>query len=99
MRSPRWRKLLRDLGAERRRVALMATAIAVSLTAVGTVLGAYAILTREMAVNYLGTRPASATLELPGGVDDALVDEVRARPEIAEAVARDVVLARARVDG
>ena len=65
-----WRKLVRDLGEERRRVALMAAAIAVSLMAVGTVLGAYAILTREMAVSYLGTRPASATLAvaLPTGV-------------------------------
>jgi len=99
MRSPRWTKLLRDLAAERRRVLLMGAAIAVSLMAVGTVLGAYAILTREIAVNYLGTRPASATLELPGGVDAALLSEVRARPELVEAEARDVILARARVDG
>lgn len=97
MVSPRWRKLLRDVTAERGRVAAMTVAVAVSLVAVGAVLGARAILTREIAVNYLGTRPASATLELPGGVDAALVEEVRRQPGIADAEAREVVLARVRV--
>lgn len=93
----RLRKLLGDLRAEPGRVALMVTAIAVSLIAVGAVLGAYAILTREIAVNYLGTRPASATLELSDGVDAELLERVRRDPLVADAEARDVVLARARV--
>jgi putative ABC transport system permease protein len=94
---PRWTKLWRDVLTERGRIGLMVVAVAVSLAAVGTMLGAYAVLSREMAVNYLGTRPASATLELPGGVDAELVEAVRKRPEIAEAEARDAVLARVRV--
>lgn len=98
MPSPRWLKLGRDLRAERGRVVLMMVAIIVSLIAVGTILGAYAILTREIAVNYLGTRPASATLEVEGGVDAALVEQVRHQPGIAEADSRDVLLARVRVD-
>ncbi len=97
MASPRWTKLARDLWTERGRAALMIAAVATSLVAVGAVLGAYAILTREIAANYLGTRPASATLELEGGADAALAAEVRRRPGIAEAEARGVVLARARV--
>ena len=64
MGRPRWRKLLGDVSAERGRILLMLVSIVVSLAAVGAVLGAYAVLTREIAVNYLGTRPASATLEL-----------------------------------
>ena len=92
MARPRWTKLWRDVATERGRLLLMITSIVVSLSAVGTVLGAYAILTREIAVNYLGTRPASATLELHGDVDAKLVVEVRKRPEIAEAEARDVDL-------
>ncbi len=99
MPSPRWTKLLRDVRAERGRLALMVTAIAVSLAGVGAVLGAYAVLTREIAVNYLGTRPASATLEVSGGVDRALVRQVRALPGVAEAEAKEVVVARARVGG
>ncbi len=97
MVSPRWRKLLRDVSLEKGRAAMMVAAIAVSLAAVGVVLGAYAILTREIAVNYAGTRPASATLEVAGGVGATLVDEVRRLPDIAEAEARDMVLARVRV--
>jgi putative ABC transport system permease protein len=95
--SPRWKKLWSDLRVERGRVALMVTAVAVSLIAVGAVLGAMSILTREIAVNYLGTRPAAATLELPEGVDAGLLAAVRARQEVAEADARDVVLARVQV--
>jgi putative ABC transport system permease protein len=75
----------------------MMVAIVVSLVAVGAVLGAYAILTREIAVNYRGTHPADATLELEGGVDLPLLKRVRGRPEIGVAEAREVVLARARV--
>jgi len=97
MGSPRWMKLLRDVRTERGRLALMVAAIAVSLAGVGAVLGAYAILTREIAVNYLGTRPASATLELPGGVAPEVVAAVRQAPGVADAEAREVVVARARV--
>ena len=97
MASPRWTKLARDVRAERGRLALMIAAIAASLAGAGGVLGAYAILTREIAVNYLGTRPASATLELRDGTDAALVAAVRRLPGIADAEAREVILARARV--
>ena len=96
MRSPRWQKLWRDLWLARGRTAMMVVAIAVSLFGVGTVLGAYTILTREISRNYLGTNPASATLELDK-VDDALVQAVRRRPGIAGAEARASVLARVQV--
>jgi putative ABC transport system permease protein len=97
MVSPRWRKLGRDLWSEKGRVLLMIAAIVTSLVAVTAVLGAYAILTREMAVNYLGTRPASATLEVEGGADGELVAAVREHPAVAEAEVREVVAARTRV--
>lgn len=97
MLSPRWRKIARDLWTERGRSALMIAAITVSLAAVGTMLGAYAVLTREIAASYQGTRPASATLELPDGVDAELVARVRQHPLVTEAEAREVVVARVRV--
>lgn len=96
MNSPRWRKVLRDLWLGRGRAALMIVAIAAGNTGVGGILTAYAIVSREMSRNYLGTNPAAATLEMDS-VDDALVREVRARPGIAAAEARTSLLARVRI--
>jgi putative ABC transport system permease protein len=95
--SPRWRKLARDLWSERGRMSLMTVAIAVSLIATGTMLGAYAVLTRAISANYLGTRPASATLEMSGAIDATLLARMRAHPLVAEVEAREVVQARTRV--
>ena len=61
---PRWTKLLRDVWLEAGRFAATVLAVAASLVAVGIVLGAHDVLTREMARNYLETRPAEATIEL-----------------------------------
>jgi putative ABC transport system permease protein len=97
MVSPRWRKLGRDLRTQKGRVLLLIVAVAVSLAGIGMVLGAYAILMRELPRNYAGTEPASATLDLGADVPRSLVDAVRARPGIAEAEARGVVIARAKV--
>ena len=55
----RWIKLLRDIRAESGRGLIMLAAIAFALFAVTTMLSAYGIVTREVAVNYLGTNPAS----------------------------------------
>lgn len=100
MRSPltsRWTKLWRDVQAERGRFGLMLVAVVVALAALGAVLGAYAVLTREMAANYLGTDPAHATLELRGDVTPAVLAAARKHPAVAVAEARDVIAARARV--
>jgi putative ABC transport system permease protein len=96
MRDLRWRKLVRDLQATWGRVLAMQLAIAVALAGVGTVLATRAVLQREIAASYLATRPADATLELEGNVDDALLAEVRARPDIADADRRQMVQARVR---
>lgn len=97
MPRPRWRKILADVRTERGRLAAMVIAIAISTAALGAVLGAWSILTHGMRANYLGTRPADATLVVPGGIDDALLAAVRAEPSVAEADRREVVLARVHV--
>lgn len=98
--SVRWRKILRDVVSERGRLALLAAAIAASLVAVGAVLGAFDILSREMARSYGETEPASATLVFEDeDVDDALVARARAWRGVKDAVARDVVTARVAIDG
>ena len=96
---PRNVKLLRDLRAARGRVAVMVVAIAVALTGVGALLVARVVVLREAAAAYAATNPASATLDVAGGADAALVSEVRARPGIVDATARQTITTRVRVDG
>ena len=97
MRSVRARKLWAELRAARGRVAAMVIALAVSLAGLGIVLGARTVLLREMVASYVGTAPAEATFELPGGVDAALLAEVRARGGIAAAAGREVIAARVQM--
>ena len=96
MNSPRWKKLVRDLQSAQGRMAMMVIAIAVSIFAVGMILTAYTVLSREMSRNYLGTNPASAFIQLDR-VDDALVKAVSERPDILEAEATSWAPARAEV--
>lgn len=91
-----YRKVLRDLWLGRNRVAMMVIAIALSLTTVGAVVAAGAILAREMPRNYLATRPASVTLETDG-ISATQLAAVQARPEVDTATARLTVTARVRL--
>ncbi|MCA9488269.1 MAG: ABC transporter permease, partial [Myxococcales bacterium] len=76
-------KVLRDLWATRGRTAFMVVALAAGLTSLGGVLGMRAVVSREMNREYLETAPASATLDVgAAGLSDALLDELRARPEV-----------------
>jgi putative ABC transport system permease protein len=99
MSRPRFLKLRRDLWQARGRVALMVVAVAVALSGVGAMLVARAVVARESAVAYTGTNPASATLDVAGGVDAALLARVRQRPGVADAAARQAITTRVRVDG
>jgi putative ABC transport system permease protein len=74
----------------------MVTALTVGIFGVGTMLGSFSILTREIERNYRSTAPASATLEL-ASADDTLTAEVRKFPGIADAEARATILSRIRV--
>lgn len=93
----RWRKILSDLWLAKFGSAAMIVAIAAGVLALGAVFSSNAILEREIAGNYLGTAPASATLDVHGGIDDAALAAVRALPNILEVTGRSSVLARMRV--
>lgn len=97
MFSPRWQKLLRDISLAKGRTAMMIVAITVSVFGIGSVLGAYAILTREVSRNYLGTNPASATLELDKAPDDEVLSAVRQMRGIADAQMRASIMARVQI--
>ncbi len=91
-----WRKLLRDQWLNKPRTLLTVLVIAIGIFAMGGILSTYAVLTREIVVNYMGTTPASATLEVEG-MRDAILQQVRARPDIARAELRETVTARVQV--
>jgi putative ABC transport system permease protein len=85
-------KLRRDLRASWSRLALMVIAIAISLTAFGGVLFAWAASGRETSRAYLGTEPASATILLDQAIDAermaAIAAQARRRPGVIEATGR-----------
>ena len=89
----RWRKILRDLRQNTLRSLLAIFAMVIGIFAVGSILAAYAILIREINVNFLGTNPASAILYV-NNTDRDVADAVAHLPGIAAAEPRRVVNAR-----
>src|SRR5579871_4120637 len=93
MFSVRWRKVWRDLWLNELRTLLAVLAIAIGIFGVGSILSAYAILTREINVNYMATTPASAILYIDKA-DEALAKAVEALPGVAAAEPRRTISAR-----
>jgi len=96
-------KLRRDLRAGWSRFVLMVIAIAISLTAFGGVLFAWAASGRETSSAYLSTEPASATILLDRPVDAgqmaAIVAQVHSRPGVIEATGRTQFTSEVEVNG
>jgi putative ABC transport system permease protein len=93
MFSVRWRKVLRDLWSNELRTILAIMAIAIGVFGVGSILGAYAILTREINVNFMATTPASATLYMDKA-DKDLANAVEGLPGVGVAEPRRTISAR-----
>ena len=91
------RKVWRDMWLARGRVGVMVVAIAVSNVALGAVLGAYGILSREMPPSFLGTNPAAATIVVRQSIDPELLAAVREQDGVTDAQARALVSARVEV--
>ena len=85
-------KLARDLRATWSRFVLMVIAIAISLTAFGGVLFAWAASAREATSAYMSTEPASATILLDRPIDAkrmaVIAAEANRRPGVIEATGR-----------
>jgi putative ABC transport system permease protein len=87
MPSPRWRKVLRDLGGNKARTILVVLSIAVGVFAVGMIAGARVAMFREMHASWAAVNPASATL-YTGLFDEELLWTLRKMPELAEVDSR-----------
>ncbi len=96
--KPRYMKVIRDLTSNYSRNLMLVLAIAIGVFGIGSILGGYAVISREMAANYLSTEPASATIEFEGKISDELLDSVRAFPGIKKAERRATITARMKVN-
>ncbi len=96
MRSPRWRKVLRDLWSNKTRTLLVVLSIAVGVFAIGMVGGSRVILIRDLTGTWMAVNPASATLSTEA-FDDELVQVVRKMPGVSAAEARRTIAARVKV--
>lgn len=77
---------------------MLVLAIAVGVFGIGSILGAYKVINREMATNYLSTEPASATIEYEGTISNTLRDSVKSFLGIRTAERRATITARMKVD-
>ena len=96
MLSPRWRKVLRDLAANKARTLLVVLSIAVGVFAVGMIAGANVLLTRGMTEGYRAINPSSAIL-YTDPFDEELVDVIRRVAGVKEAEGRRSVRVRVQV--
>lgn len=92
-----YKKAWRDIADFSGRAIALLIALSVGIFTVGTMLGAYSIVSREITTNYVETNPASATLDLDA-VTPAVLQTARNFKGITIAEARGVVEARAKVD-
>jgi putative ABC transport system permease protein len=85
-----WRKAIRDFWHERARTVLVVLAIALGISAFAAVMSSYAILTRELDLDYLATNPASAVMRLDS-IDDATVQAILQNSEVSDAEPRRTI--------
>ncbi len=95
---PRYMKVIRDLTSEYSKNLMLVLAIAVGVFGIGSILGCYTVISREMTSNYMSTEPASATIEIEGGIASTLLDSVRTFPGIKKAERRATIVGRMKVN-
>src|SRR5919199_3812705 len=83
--APRWRKVLRDLGSNKARTALVVLSIAVGVFAVGAITMTRLILTHDMNAAYMASHPQAAVLSTDKPFGDDLVRLARRVDGVAEA--------------
>jgi len=98
MMRPRFTKVLADFTSDPVKSALLVFAVAIGVFGVGSILGAYGVLTREMARNYRSTAPASMTIKVEKGfLDRATVQGAEGLTGVLRAERRSTAVARMRV--
>lgn len=94
----RYRKVIGDLTSDYSRNFMLVLAVGIGIFGIGSILGGYSVINREMADNYRGTIPASATIEIEGEITKGLIDSVKQIPGIKEAERHATLSARMKID-
>jgi putative ABC transport system permease protein len=84
----RWRKVWRDLWANKTRTVLVLLSIAVGVTAIGMVMGAQIIVDENLPEAYAAVNPASATIYTLTTFDEEIIEAIDAMPEVGEVEGR-----------
>src|SRR5512133_2620 len=91
-----WRKAFRDLWLNKTRSLLVILAISIGVFGLGMVTNAYAILVREMDLNYIETNPSAANI-MTIALDDQFLQSVKDLPQVDEVEARRLIVGRVSV--
>ena len=82
MLSPRWRKVVQDLVANKTRTVLVVLSIAVGVFAVGMIAGTEVVLSRDLDSNYMQANPSAAII-YTDDFDDEFAASMRHVPGVA----------------
>ena len=97
MLRSRWHKVLNDLWGNKIRTLLIVVSIAVGLFAVGTIVGAQAILSTGMAESFAAINPSSGTVRTAELFQDDFVQAIRGMKNVADADARRALDVRIKI--
>jgi len=96
--SPRWRKVLADLWADKTRTILVVASIAVGVFAIGMVLTAFSILSEDIGLSYSSGNPANVEV-LTDPFDDSLKRVIEVIPGVEDVEDRLSTAVRSRTVG
>ncbi len=81
----RWRKTLRDLWGNKARTILVVLSLAIGTATLGVIINTRTVLLSNMNRAYASSEAASASIIVPQGFDDDLVNTIRRIPAVKEA--------------
>ncbi len=94
MLSPRWRKVINDLWANKTRTILVLLSISIGVSAIGMVMTSQTIVDESLPETYAAVQPASGTIFTLNTFTDSMVEAVESMSEVGEAEGRRSVNVR-----
>lgn len=97
--APRWKKVIRDIGGNKSRSALVVMSIAVGIVAIGVTSGSRGTVARVLNASYQATNPASGEVMIgDDGFGDSFVETVKGMREVELAEGRKRLNLRYKVN-